>query len=309
MSFCSQNLERVDTQAPAALRALAALARPLLLRRQHWTADESSDAFLREERAAWRCAFFDGEAPCNSQEGLLRADAVDAALARSPPLAYAVGPLLTAALACVDSSDCVKTRTALLWFDNVLRWVPARDDDDEEPARRGGSASEDEDLEDPERGSSLSQVALQVGEWAPLFLERLLATVEHRDDAAKVPNHSGSAQGETVRYVGAIASARDAASAELLRCVCGRLFARLAPDALRRSVRLVSSWALGTAPPRFESSKDAASLVACCVAAEPQLKPRGCEGSSGAAKELVDSLEREYATKGVSDRFGLYFLE
>ena len=252
-------------QAPAALRGLSALMRPLVLRRRHFRECAMSDASLDDPEAFCRGAFFDGALPHDADA---ESHAVDAAAAVTPPLARLVPGLMRAALLAVDCNDDAKTRCAMLFFDAVLRWCPARDDDDD-PAS-------------PDAG--LDALALDLGEWAPLFLDRVFGVVEHRDAAAKVPNAGAAGPGS--RYVGAVASARDAASAELLRCVVSRLFARFAPRARDRATRRVASWALEAhAVPRdLSSAKDGASLFAACVAADPHLGSR-------ASREAVDAVE------------------
>ncbi|MEM7519354.1 MAG: hypothetical protein AAF368_20825, partial [Planctomycetota bacterium] len=145
-------------QTPAALRALAALARPLFLRRSHWAIDDDSDEFLADPIRAQRAAFFDSSFPSSTSNQC----EVDRAIAAAPPLSNGLGHLMRAALAAIDASDEAKTRCGLLFFDSMLRWLPVGEDLVEE-------------LE---------------GEWAPRFLERLLTTIEHRDAAAKIPNHT-----------------------------------------------------------------------------------------------------------------------
>ncbi|KAJ1460667.1 hypothetical protein M885DRAFT_508790 [Pelagophyceae sp. CCMP2097] len=257
-------------QAPAALRALAALARPLLLRTRHWTEDAVSDEFLENDEQACRAAFFDGALPCVSTEVRLTGAAVDGAVVDHAPLAHVVAPLMNAALLAVDANDAAKTRAALLCFDAVLRWTPCRDDDD-------GSAAEAPDAAPPDA------LGLQLGEWAPQFLHRVFACVEHREASATVPNHF-QANGAT-RFAGAVTQARQAANAELLRCVCNRLFTQLAPQARRRATAQVHAWALAVAP-RAASAKDAASLVMVCVAADVFLRQR-------AAADLADAVQNE----------------
>ena len=112
-------------QAPAALRGLSALMRPLLLRRSHWrecAAGGTGDAFYDDESAFRRAAFFDGKAP---HELDADAHAVDAAAAKAPPLARLVAAISRAALAAVDPNDDHKTRCAMLYADALLRWCPA----------------------------------------------------------------------------------------------------------------------------------------------------------------------------------------
>ncbi|KAJ8599812.1 hypothetical protein CTAYLR_004008 [Chrysophaeum taylorii] len=246
-------------QAPAALRALAALARPLLVRRSLWTDNPDSDEFLRDPLRSQRAAFFDGCFPSASSAAAADDDCFAAAAAAvvvvakegeaarttRPPLAGVLVEMMKAALAAVDAADDAKTRCALLFFDSVLRWVPSL------------SRSTDE------------EAAELAEEWAPLFLERLLATLEHRDAAHKVSKN------------GVVASARDAASAELVRSVTTRLFWRLDGRAKTRCKEVVAAW-IRSAPPRAASAKDAASVVAACVA-------------GGGADDLVAELREEAA--------------
>ena len=262
-------------QAPAALRACAALARPLFFRRAQFTASPDSDDFLQDPDRARRAAFFDGQFPTQHQTSTTSSEEED------PPLARlgVVGAMMQAAVNAVDANDDAKTRCALLFFDSVLRWIPVRCDDE----------TEDDVVVVDE--STLGLLSRDLGEhWAPVFLERLLQTVEHRDDAARVPNHGpggsisrGEAQAaETLRYAHALASAREAASAEMVRSVARRFFRRLRPESRRRAAAMVRDW-IRDVTPRSASAKDAASIVAACVAGDVL-------DNSGAAKNVVDSL-------------------
>lgn len=248
-------------QTPAALRALAALARPLLLRRKHWTIDDDSDDFLADPVRAQRAAFFDSSFP----SAFNKDTHVDRAIATIPPLSSGLGHLMRAALAAVDASDESKTRCGLLFFDSMLRWLPVGDDLVEE-------------IE---------------GEWAPRFLERLLTTIEHRDAAAKIPNHTNLNANADARYAGVVASARDAASAELVRTVTTRLFWRLSKNGRRRAVEVVAAW-IRDVPPRAASAKDAASVVAACVNADVMVASgtRNSAPSNALVDELREALKR-----------------
>lgn len=237
-------------QAPAALRCFAALARPLVLRRAHWTQNDDSDNFLQDPLRAQRAAFFGGTVPSADRD-----DSVDNAIARDPPLSCCVSQVMRAALAAVDASDDNKTRCCLLFFDAVLRWLPIGEEVDNELVV----------VFDQERGA-LDEVAAELSEdWAHAFLDRLLANIEHRDAAAKIPNLT--MLNADARYAGVVASARDAASAELVRSVTTRLAWRLSAASRRRAVSLVANW-IRDAPPRAASAKDAASVVAAFVGAD-----------------------------------------
>ena len=111
--------------------------------------------------------------------GPVQVDGADAAV---PPLARVLPGLMRAALLAVDCNDDAKTRCAMLFFDAVLRWCPARDDDDD--VGGDGAAADD---------GALDALALELGEWAPRFLDRVFGVVEHRDAAAKIPNHGNGA--------------------------------------------------------------------------------------------------------------------
>ena len=227
-------------QAPAALRCLAALVRPLFLRRRFL---EDVELHVADSERFCREAFFDGRPKpgCRNDGSILLKDPADAIDA---PLAGLLPDLLQAALDAVDPNDDAKTRCAFLFVDCVLRWLPLRDDDDA-----------------PFENAALDDVALRLGrDWAPRFLDRVFAVVDARDEKAHVPN-----QGAGRRH-NAVLNQREDASARLLRTVARRLLARMAPRLRAASQRRIGAYALNA---ESVAAKDAAGLCAAAVDCDP----------------------------------------
>ena len=241
-------------QAPAALRCLAALVRPLFLRRRFLADVElhvnDSERFCRE-------AFFDGKPkPGARADGrIVTKEPADSA---DPPLAYLLPNLLQAALDAVDPNDDAKTRCALLFVDCCLRWLPLRGDDDA-----------------PLANGVLDDVALHLGrDWAPRFLDKVFAVVDAHDERAHVPNQGAGRRHNTVL------NQREDASAGLLRAVSRRLLARMAPQLRAASQRRIGEYALGA---ESVAAKDAAGLCAASVDCDPHVL-------TGASQRLVATL-------------------
>ena len=241
-------------QAPAALRCLAALVRPLFLRRRFF---EDVELHVADSERFCREAFFDGRPKpgCRNDGSIVMMDPADAINA---PLAGLLPNLLQAALDAVDPNDDAKTRCAFLFVDCVLRWLPLRDDDDT-----------------PFENAALDDVALRLGrDWAPRFLDRVFAVVDARDEKAHVPN-----QGAGRRH-NAVLNQREDASAGLLRTVARRLLARMAPRLRAASQKRIGAYALNA---ESVAAKDAAGLCAAAVDCDP-----AC--TTAATTRLVETL-------------------
>ena len=241
-------------QAPAALRCLAALVRPLFLRRRFF---EDVELHVADSERFCREAFFDGRPKpgCRNDGSIVLMDPADAINA---PLAGLLPNLLQAALDAVDPNDDAKTRCAFLFVDCVLRWLPLRDDDDT-----------------PFENAALDDVALRLGrDWAPRFLDRVFAVVDARDEKAHVPN-----QGAGRRH-NAVLNQREDASAGLLRTVARRLLARMAPRLRAASQKRIGAYALNA---ESVAAKDAAGLCAAAVDCDP-----AC--TTAATTRLVETL-------------------
>ena len=241
-------------QAPAALRCLAALVRPLFLRRRFL---EDVELHVADSERFCREAFFDGRPKpgCRNDGSIVLMDPADAINA---PLAGLLPNLLQAALDAVDPNDDAKTRCAFLFVDCVLRWLPLRDDDDT-----------------PFENAALDDVALRLGrDWAPRFLDRVFAVVDARDEKAHVPN-----QGAGRRH-NAVLNQREDASAGLLRTVARRLLARMAPRLRAASQKRIGAYALNA---ESVAAKDAAGLCAAAVDCDP-----AC--TTAATTKLVETL-------------------